>query len=128
MNLLIQNKKISNWRFFYFIQFQSVKNNCKIICYFNLETQKQLLYLQPLRQTKRPSLRNGEILKRPTRADCKSAVKTSQVRILLSPQKKVPIHFRDFFYALFWYNLYSLSLYYLMQQHNNQHQLSILKW
>jgi hypothetical protein len=27
----------------------------------------------------------GEILKRPTRADCKSAVKTSQVRILLSP-------------------------------------------
>ena len=28
---------------------------------------------------------NGEILKRPTRADCKSAVQTSQVRILLSP-------------------------------------------
>ncbi len=32
----------------------------------------------------------GEILKRPTRADCKSAVKTSQVRILLSPQKEKP--------------------------------------
>ena len=30
----------------------------------------------------------GEILKRPTRADCKSAVKTSQVRILLSPQNE----------------------------------------
>ena len=55
---------------------------------FNLQTSKQFIYLQPLRQTKRPSLGNGEILKRPTRADCKSAVKTSQVRILLSPQKK----------------------------------------
>ena len=33
----------------------------------------------------------GEILKRPTRADCKSAVKTSQVRILLSPQIRMKI-------------------------------------
>ena len=40
----------------------------------------------------------GEILKRPTRADCKSAVKTSQVRILLSPQKK-PDNLSGFFYA-----------------------------
>jgi hypothetical protein len=39
----------------------------------------------------------GEILKRPTRADCKSAVKTSQVRILLSPQKKPESNFRFFY-------------------------------
>jgi hypothetical protein len=63
---------------------------------FNLQTSKQFIYLQPLRQTKRTSLGNGEILKRPTRADCKSAVKTSQVRILLSPQKS-PDVCRDFF-------------------------------
>ena len=45
-------------------------------------------------------IENGEILKRPTRADCKSAVKTSQVRILLSPRMKVykkSIIFIDFF-------------------------------
>ena len=80
-------KKSPNGRFFYFIQYQQVKNNSEIKYYFNLQTSKQFIYLQPLRQTKRPSLGNGEILKRPTRADCKSAVKTSQVRILLSPQK-----------------------------------------
>jgi hypothetical protein len=38
----------------------------------------------------------GEILKRPTRADCKSAVQTSQVRILLSPQKSLKL-FSGFF-------------------------------
>ena len=65
---------------------------------FNLQTSKQFIYLQPLRQTKRPSLGNGEILKRPTRADCKSAVKTSQVRILLSPQKGLIIDW-SFFYS-----------------------------
>ena len=44
----------------------------------------------------------GEILKRPTRADCKSAVKTSQVRILLSPLKKKPeIIFRLFLWIFF---------------------------
>ena len=32
------------------------------------------------------SLKNGEILKWPTRADCKSAAQASKVRILLSPQ------------------------------------------
>jgi hypothetical protein len=32
---------------------------------------------------------NGEILKRPTRTDCKSVEKSSQVRILLSPQPEV---------------------------------------
>ena len=42
--------------------------------------------------------KNGEILKRPTRADCKSAVRTSQVRILLSPPKS-PELFQDFFYT-----------------------------
>jgi hypothetical protein len=31
-------------------------------------------------------LKNGEILKWPTRADCKSAAQASKVRILLSPQ------------------------------------------
>jgi hypothetical protein len=41
----------------------------------------------------------GEILKRPTRADCKSAVKTSQVRILLSPQKKN--HSTEWFFYLY---------------------------
>jgi hypothetical protein len=39
---------------------------------------------------------NGEILKRPTRADCKSAVKTSQVRILLSPQNRKKIKDGEF--------------------------------
>ena len=39
----------------------------------------------------------GEILKRPTRADCKSAVKTSQVRILLSPQN-LKFYFRFSFF------------------------------
>ena len=66
---------------------------------FNLQTSKQFIYLQPLRQTKRPSLGKGEILKRPTRADCKSAVKTSQVRILLSPQK-VLMQIRTFLFEL----------------------------
>jgi hypothetical protein len=47
-------------------------------------------------------LTQGEILKRPTRADCKSAVKTSQVRILLSPQKK-PENFQVFFMPLFFF-------------------------
>ena len=71
---------------------------------FNLQTSKQFIYLQPLRQTKRPSLGNGEILKRPTRADCKSAVKTSQVRILLSPQKK-----SRFTSGLFYLQLYDFD-------------------
>ncbi len=43
----------------------------------------------------------GEILKRPTRADCKSAVKTSQVRILLSPLNKKSLKlFSGFFYGI----------------------------
>ncbi len=48
----------------------------------------------------RPSLGNGEILKRPTRADCKSAVKTSQVRILLSPLFFNDLNLRSFFFVI----------------------------
>ena len=53
----------------------------------------------------------GEILKRPTRADCKSAVKTSQVRILLSPQKKSRCKSGLFIYTKFsFYSKIKLTL------------------
>ncbi len=50
----------------------------------------------------------GEILKRPTRTDCKSVGKPSQVRILLSPQKKkLTITVSFFYYTYFSY--YSIA-------------------
>ena len=51
---------------FYFAQLQSIKLYSEILLQINLESLKVLLYLQSLYSV-------GEILKRPTRADCKSA-------------------------------------------------------
>lgn len=63
-------KNLPRGDFFYFIHFQRVATIAKIKYFFHLDTVKQLLYLQPIS----PKSRIGEILKRPTRADCKSDV------------------------------------------------------
>ncbi|TDD74386.1 hypothetical protein E0F89_14910 [Flavobacterium caseinilyticum] len=36
------------WRFFYFIQYQYIKNNTKIKCKYCLENSKLFLYLHPV--------------------------------------------------------------------------------
>jgi hypothetical protein len=60
--------------FFYRIQHQIIAFYFKIKCEYPLEKGKQFLYLQAFCAENTSFALTGEILKRPTRADCKSAV------------------------------------------------------
>ena len=73
--------------FIYFIHSQLEKMS-KFPSFFVLIIKKRLYICNRLPTLLQREL-SGEILKRPTRADCKSAVQTSQVRILLSPLQKL---------------------------------------